>query len=99
MLVVESHGTPGGDPAAFAEMNLRMLVLAGGRGRTLEDYSALAADADLEVTGVHDIKRTRPDHRVHHRDAGGVPALTRLATATSSTLLGSGGGGGEPVEG
>ena len=46
---------PGGDPAAFAEMNLRMLVLAGGREHTLEDYSALAADADLEVTGVHDI--------------------------------------------
>jgi 2,7-dihydroxy-5-methyl-1-naphthoate 7-O-methyltransferase len=35
VLVVESHGTPGGDPAAFAEMNLRMLVLAGGRERTL----------------------------------------------------------------
>ena len=36
-------------------MNLRMLVLAGGRERTLEDYSALAADAGLQVTGVHDI--------------------------------------------
>jgi len=55
VLVVESHGTPGGDPAAFAEMNLRMLVLAGGRERTLEDYSALAADAGLQVTAVHDI--------------------------------------------
>jgi 2,7-dihydroxy-5-methyl-1-naphthoate 7-O-methyltransferase len=55
VLVIESHGTPGGDPAAFAEMNLRMLVLAGGRERTLDDYAALAADAGLRVTAVHDI--------------------------------------------
>jgi 2,7-dihydroxy-5-methyl-1-naphthoate 7-O-methyltransferase len=55
VLVVESHGTPGGDSAAFAEMNLRMLVLAGGRERTLEDYSALAADAGMQVTAVHDV--------------------------------------------
>ena len=55
VLVVESHGTPGGDPAAFAEMNLRMLVLAGGRERTLDDYAALAADAGLRVAAVHDI--------------------------------------------
>ena len=43
------------DSAAFAEMNLRMLVLAGGRERTIDDYSALAADAGLQVTVVHDI--------------------------------------------
>jgi hypothetical protein len=55
VLVIESHGTPGGDPAAFAEMNLRMLVLAGGRERTLDDYAALAADAGLRITAVHDI--------------------------------------------
>ena len=55
MLVIESHGTDGGDPAAFAEMNLRMLVLAGGRERTIDDYSALAAGAGLQVTAVHDI--------------------------------------------
>jgi hypothetical protein len=55
VLVVESHGTPGGDPAAFAEMNLRMLVLAGGRERTLDDYAALAGGAGLRVTAVHDI--------------------------------------------
>ena len=54
VLVIESHAA-GGDPAAFAEMNLRMLVLAGGRERTVEDYSALAADAGLQVTAVHDI--------------------------------------------
>jgi hypothetical protein len=55
VLVVESHGTPGSDPAAFAEMNLRMLVLAGGRERTMDDYSALAAEASLQVTAIHDI--------------------------------------------
>ena len=44
-----------GDPAAFAEMNLRMLVLAGGRERTIDDYSALAADAGLQVTKINEI--------------------------------------------
>jgi len=52
VLVIESHAA-GGDPAAFAEMNLRMLVLSGGRERTVEDYSALAAGVGLEVTAVH----------------------------------------------
>ena len=55
VLVIESAAAAGGDPAAFAEMNLRMLVLAGGRERTIADYSALAADAGLQVTAVHDI--------------------------------------------
>ena len=55
VLVIESHGSPGSDPAAFAEMNLRMLVLAGGRERTIDDYSALAAQAGLQVTAVHDV--------------------------------------------
>jgi 2,7-dihydroxy-5-methyl-1-naphthoate 7-O-methyltransferase len=55
VLVIESHGTPGADPTAFAEMNLRMLVLTGGRERTIDDYSALAAEAGLQVTAVHDI--------------------------------------------
>jgi 2,7-dihydroxy-5-methyl-1-naphthoate 7-O-methyltransferase len=55
VLVVEAHGTERGDPAAFAEMNLRMLVLAGGRERTIDDYSALAAGAGLQVAAVHDI--------------------------------------------
>ena len=50
MLVIESAV---GDPAAFAEMNLRMLVLSGGRERTIEDYSALAAGVGLEVTAVY----------------------------------------------
>jgi 2,7-dihydroxy-5-methyl-1-naphthoate 7-O-methyltransferase len=55
VLVIESHGTPGGDPGAFAEMNLRMLVLTGGRERTVDDYSALAASAGLQVTAVRGI--------------------------------------------
>jgi hypothetical protein len=32
-----------------------MLVLTGGRERTIGDYSALAAGAGLRVTAVHDI--------------------------------------------
>jgi 2,7-dihydroxy-5-methyl-1-naphthoate 7-O-methyltransferase len=55
VLVIESHGAPGSDLAAFAEMNLRMLVLAGGRERTIDDYSALAADGGLQVHAVHDV--------------------------------------------
>jgi hypothetical protein len=57
VLVIETHGTPGGDSAAFAEMNLRMLVLTGGRERTIDDYSALAAGVGLQVTAVHDITK------------------------------------------
>ena len=55
MLVIESHSAADGDSAAFAEMNLRMLVLAGGRERTIDHYSALAATAGLQVTAVHDL--------------------------------------------
>ena len=35
-------------------MNLRMLVLAGGRERTLDDYAALAAGAG-SITAVHHV--------------------------------------------
>jgi hypothetical protein len=55
VLVIESHAAATGDSAAFAEMNLRMLVLAGGRERTIDHYSALAATAGLQITAVHDI--------------------------------------------
>jgi 2,7-dihydroxy-5-methyl-1-naphthoate 7-O-methyltransferase len=55
VLLVESNGIADGDTAAFAEMNLRMLVLAGGRERTIDGYSALAAGAGLQVTAVRDI--------------------------------------------
>jgi hypothetical protein len=53
VVVIESHGTSGDDPAMFAEMNLRMLVLSGGRERTVEDYVAIAAEAGLDVADVH----------------------------------------------
>ena len=54
VLVIESHAADA-DSGSFAEMNLRMLVLAGGRERTIDDYSALAAQAGLQVTAVHDV--------------------------------------------
>jgi 2,7-dihydroxy-5-methyl-1-naphthoate 7-O-methyltransferase len=53
VLVIESHLNSGGESASFAEMNLRMLVLSGGRERTLDDYAALAAGAGLRVASVH----------------------------------------------
>ncbi|MGP3918638.1 methyltransferase [Nonomuraea sp. 10N515B] len=53
VVVIESHGSSGADPAMFAEMNLRMLVLSGGRERTVEDYIAIAAEAGLDVADVH----------------------------------------------
>ena len=55
VLILESLGTLEADPAMFAEMNLRMLVLSGGRERTIDDYRALAAAAGLRVAAVHDI--------------------------------------------
>jgi hypothetical protein len=36
-------------------MNLRMLVLTGGRERTIGHYSALVADTGLQVAAVHGI--------------------------------------------
>ena len=36
-----------------------MLVLSGGRERTIDHYSALAASAGLQVTVVHDIPERR----------------------------------------
>src|ERR1700722_11107128 len=55
VLVVESHGASGGESAAVAELNLRMLVLAGGREPTIADDPALAAGAGHEVAAVHDL--------------------------------------------
>jgi hypothetical protein len=53
VLVIESAAV--GDPVGFAEMDLRMLVLTGGRERTIDDYSTLAAGAGLQVAAVHHI--------------------------------------------
>jgi hypothetical protein len=52
VVLIEGYDSTG-DPAAFAEMNLRMLVLSGGRERDIDAYTALAADAGLSVAGVH----------------------------------------------
>lgn len=49
VVLLEGHGTEGGDRAMFAEMDLRMLVLCGGRERGIDDYTALAAAAGLSV--------------------------------------------------
>jgi 2,7-dihydroxy-5-methyl-1-naphthoate 7-O-methyltransferase len=57
VLILESSGISGADPDMFAEMNLRMLVLTGGRERSVDDYAALAAAAGLRVAAVHDIPR------------------------------------------
>ncbi|GGS91453.1 hydroxyneurosporene-O-methyltransferase [Nonomuraea spiralis] len=54
VVMIESRGGSGDDPAMFAEMNLRMLVLSGGRERTVGDYAAIATGAGLDVAGVHD---------------------------------------------
>ncbi len=52
VVVIETHGGAGDNPAAFAEMSLRMLVIAGGRERTVDSYRALAAAAGLQVENV-----------------------------------------------
>jgi hypothetical protein len=79
VLVIESHAAADGDFAAFAEMNLRMLVLAGGRERTIEHYSALATAAGLQVSAVHDITE-------RHVIIECVPRLT-IASPESGLVL------------
>jgi hypothetical protein len=60
VVIVESHGTAGDDPGMFAEMNLRMLVLSGGRERTIEDYQTLAASGRTDNDRCHnDLVRPR----------------------------------------
>ena len=61
VVVLEGPGTADRDPASFAEMNLRMLVLAGGRERTPDGYRALAGAAGLRVT---DLRTTPLGHIV-----------------------------------
>jgi hypothetical protein len=51
VLIMEVHGSSGADPAPLAEMNLRMLVLCGGRERSVAEYGELAASAGLRVLG------------------------------------------------
>ncbi|WP_410809357.1 methyltransferase [Micromonospora sp. 067-2] len=52
VVIVESHGSAGNDPGAFAEMDLRMLVLSGGRERDVEDFARLTAAAGLATVDV-----------------------------------------------
>lgn len=56
VILVETDGGENDDSAVFAEMDLRMLVLSGGRERSVEAYTALAAEAGLDVAEV----RTTP---------------------------------------
>ncbi|NJP98082.1 methyltransferase [Nonomuraea sp. FMUSA5-5] len=52
VVVIETDSGLGSDPAGLAEMNLRMLVLTGGRERTVDDYRAIADEAGLGLAGV-----------------------------------------------
>ncbi|TMR29930.1 methyltransferase [Nonomuraea zeae] len=58
VVVIDSHRSTD-DPAGFTEMDLRMLVLNGGRERTVEDYVALVARAGL---GLASARRTALGH-------------------------------------
>ncbi|WP_280447790.1 methyltransferase [Nocardia cyriacigeorgica] len=51
VVIIEGYDSTG-DPASFAEMNLRMLLISGGRERSIEAYTALAATAGLTVADV-----------------------------------------------
>lgn len=53
VVVIEGPDTDDRDPASFTEMNLRMLVLVGGRQRTPDDHRTLAGAAGLRVTDLH----------------------------------------------
>ncbi|MQA84528.1 MAG: methyltransferase [Streptosporangiales bacterium] len=76
VVIIEGHGTSGDDSGAFAEMNLRMLVLCGGRERSLDDYTGLAAAAGLRVADVHTtpLGHVLLDCVPTPRPAGGVAA-------------------------
>ncbi|WP_280182682.1 methyltransferase [Nocardia cyriacigeorgica] len=51
VVIIEGYDSTG-DPASFAEMNLRMLLISGGRERSIEAYTVLAATAGLTVADV-----------------------------------------------
>ncbi|POX53150.1 methyltransferase [Streptomyces sp. Ru71] len=55
VLVVEYATSAGADPAMFAEMDLRMLVISGGRERTVEEYGTLAEAAGLAPAEVRTV--------------------------------------------
>lgn len=74
VVLIEEHGTEGRD---HAEMNLRMLVLCGGRERTVDDYARLGREAGLTVTGV----RTTPLGQVGIALSRGLPPRTGAAAS------------------
>lgn len=57
VVVIESHGTSGDDPGMFAEMDLRMLLISGGRERSVDDYRRLVSAAGLRADDVHATRR------------------------------------------
>ena len=54
-VVIVEHATGDDELGMFAEMDLRMLVLCGGRERSVEDYGTIAAAAGLAIA---DVRRT-----------------------------------------
>ena len=60
VVIVEAHGAAGDDSAMLAENDLRMLVLAGGHERAIDDYGALARAVGLAPADV----RTTPSGQV-----------------------------------
>lgn len=69
VVIVEGPGTSDAHPADFAEMNLRMLVLVGGRQREPREHRELVTAAGLRVTGTrttplgHDVIECGPARR------------------------------------
>ncbi len=74
IVIIEETGAEEKDRAGFAEMNLRMLVLCGGRERGLDEYTSLTTAADLTVIDTH----TTPLGQIVIECAGGP--IQRLGT-------------------
>jgi hypothetical protein len=77
LVVVDSVlGPPNEDPLATF-LDLMMLVSAGGRERTEQEWTALLAEAGLELVGVRRATRTR--HVIEARCSDAPPAGSRAA--------------------
>lgn len=53
IVIIEETGAGEDRGSEFAEMDLRMLVLCGGRERSIDGYTAIASAAGLEVARTH----------------------------------------------
>jgi 2,7-dihydroxy-5-methyl-1-naphthoate 7-O-methyltransferase len=82
VLITEGHGVDIAD-ASFAEMDLRMLVLTGGRERTLADYRDLAGAAGCESSPC---TRPPPAPRSSSAAPGDGPAQALAYTSRISTV-------------